>query len=232
MLGLEISKFLVELLIAWNTKWLFFIIIKVAGIPGTFALWNEWGIKLQTKSVELYTGTLLLRIVAWLTIPHLFLICWDPVCWFEPQVLFDVLDSILQVPVAFRQVNLEQVAEHILQISSEVRWEANLQTNQSLHGNNAAYNYGNQTVLWLNELHVYEYMPIPLPSLQLCLPFLRQFSRRSGSAGQQRMGGILRPSRIWEHQVPTSPLLCCTPKQNISFQPVHTSLSTHSTYLG
>ena len=45
-------------------------------------------------------------------------------------MLFDVLDTILQVAIALSQVDLQQVSQQVLQISSEVRREPNLQHTQ------------------------------------------------------------------------------------------------------
>lgn len=50
----------------------------------------------------------------------------DPVCRGEPLVALDVVDAVLQVAVAFCQVNLQQVSQQILQVRAEVRGESHL----------------------------------------------------------------------------------------------------------
>lgn len=54
-----------------------------------------------------------------------------------------------------------------------------------------------------------------------CLPFQIQFSRISGSAGQQKKVGNLQPSHISEHQEPTNPQLYCSPKNTQSTEQYH-----------
>lgn len=44
----------------------------------------------------------------------------DPVCCGKPFVAFDVVDSILQVAVAFGQIHLQQVSQHVFQVRAEV----------------------------------------------------------------------------------------------------------------
>ena len=46
---LEIGKFLGEFLVAGNTKGFLFVVVKVAGISGALALWDEWCIQLEKK---------------------------------------------------------------------------------------------------------------------------------------------------------------------------------------
>ena len=48
--------------------------------------------------------------------PYLSLIDCDPVCGGEPFVVFDVIDAVLEVAVALRQVHLQQVAKQVLQV--------------------------------------------------------------------------------------------------------------------
>ena len=42
----------------------------------------------------------------------------------------DVVDPVLEVPVALGEVDLQEVAEEVLQVGAEVRREADLQRNQ------------------------------------------------------------------------------------------------------
>ena len=56
-----------------------------------------------------------------------FLVDGDPVGWLEPAVVFDVVDAVAQVAVTFRQVDLQQVAQQILQIGAEMRRKSHLQ---------------------------------------------------------------------------------------------------------
>lgn len=50
----------------------------------------------------------------------------DPVCRGEPLVALDVVDAVLQVAVAFRQIDLQQVPQQVLQVGAEVRGESHL----------------------------------------------------------------------------------------------------------
>ena len=42
-------------------------------------------------------------------------------------MVLDVVDSILQVTVAFSQVHLQQVTQQVFQVRAEVGWEAHLE---------------------------------------------------------------------------------------------------------
>ena len=65
---------------------------------------------------------------------YLLLVYRDPVCAGEPLVPLDVVDAVLEVAVALGQVNLEQVAEEVLQVGAEVRREPDLeQTKEDEH---------------------------------------------------------------------------------------------------
>lgn len=57
---------------------------------------------------------------------YLLLIDGDPVSRLEPAMVFDVVDAVLQVAEALRQVHLEQIAQQILQIGAEVRRKSDL----------------------------------------------------------------------------------------------------------
>ena len=50
----------------------------------------------------------------------------DPVCCRKPFVSLDVVDSVLQVAVTFRQIHLQQVSQQILQVRAEVGGEPHL----------------------------------------------------------------------------------------------------------
>lgn len=58
---------------------------------------------------------------------YLFLIYGDPVCCGEPLVIFDVIHAVLQVAKSFRQVNLQQVPQQILQVGAKVGGKSYLQ---------------------------------------------------------------------------------------------------------
>ena len=45
-------------------------------------------------------------------------------------MLFDIIDSVLQVAISFGQINLQLVTQQILDIGAEVRWEADLKKKQ------------------------------------------------------------------------------------------------------
>lgn len=44
----------------------------------------------------------------------------DPVCCSKPFMTLDVVDAVLQVPVTFGQIDLQQVSQQVLQIRAEV----------------------------------------------------------------------------------------------------------------
>lgn len=50
----------------------------------------------------------------------------DPVRRGEPLVALDVVDAVLQVAVAFRQIDLQQVPQQVLQVGAEVGGESHL----------------------------------------------------------------------------------------------------------
>ena len=50
----------------------------------------------------------------------------DPVGGGEPLVALDVVDAVLQVPVALGQVHLQEVPQHVLQVRAEVGRESHL----------------------------------------------------------------------------------------------------------
>ena len=48
-------------------------------------------------------------------------------------MVLDVVDSILQVTVAFSQVHLQQVTQQVFQVRAEVGWEAHLEKEKQQH---------------------------------------------------------------------------------------------------
>lgn len=50
----------------------------------------------------------------------------DPVGGREPLVAFDVLHAVLQVAVAFGEIDLQQVLQEVLQVGREVRRKSHL----------------------------------------------------------------------------------------------------------
>jgi len=60
----------------------------------------------------------------WVT--YLFLVDSDPVCAGKPLVSLNVIDTIFEVSVPFGQINLQKIAQEILQVRTEVWWEPNL----------------------------------------------------------------------------------------------------------
>lgn len=71
----------------------------------------------------------------WCHWPRLSLVDGDPVCRGEPFVALDVVDSVLQVAVAFGQVHLQQVPQQVLQVGAEVGRESNLERGRSAQWN-------------------------------------------------------------------------------------------------
>jgi len=63
---------------------------------------------------------------------HLLLIERNPVHAWEPLVATYVLDPVLQIAIAFGEVNLEQVAQKILDVGAKMRWKANLKPEISI----------------------------------------------------------------------------------------------------
>ena len=57
---------------------------------------------------------------------YLSLVECDPVHRREPLVSADVLDAVLEVAESLRQIDLEQVAQQLLDVSAEVGGKANL----------------------------------------------------------------------------------------------------------
>lgn len=62
----------------------------------------------------------------WFCLVHLLLVERNPVHAWEPLVATYVLDSILQIAIAFGEVNLEQVAQKILDVGAKMWWKTNL----------------------------------------------------------------------------------------------------------
>ena len=52
---------------------------------------------------------------------YLLLVDGDPVGRLKPAVVLDVVDAALQVAETLRQIDLQQVAQQILQVRAEVR---------------------------------------------------------------------------------------------------------------
>jgi len=57
---------------------------------------------------------------------NLFLVESNPVSVGEPLVLLDVRDAVLEIPVAFCQVNLQLVPQQVFYVGAEVRWKSHL----------------------------------------------------------------------------------------------------------
>ena len=51
---------------------------------------------------------------------HPLLVDCDPICGGEPLVVLDVVDSVFQVAVPLGQVDLKQVPQQVLQITTEM----------------------------------------------------------------------------------------------------------------
>ena len=51
---------------------------------------------------------------------HPLLVDCDPICGREPLVVLDVVDGVFQVAVPFGQVDLKQVPQQVLQITTEM----------------------------------------------------------------------------------------------------------------
>lgn len=57
---------------------------------------------------------------------HLPLVDGNPVSRGKPLVVLDVIDPILEVPIALGKVYLKEVPQQILQVGAEVGWEPHL----------------------------------------------------------------------------------------------------------
>lgn len=125
---------------------------------------------------------------------RLSLIDGDPVRCGEPLVALDVVNSVLQVAVAFCEINLQQVSQQILQVGAEVRGESHLRWRT-----NACVGFWRWTGT--------------SASNHTCLPSQTQSSHRSEWVDLQKMEGSQLPFHRWGLPVPTSPQLCYSPKK-------------------
>jgi len=57
---------------------------------------------------------------------NLFLIESNPVGVGEPLVLFDVSNAVLEVSVAFCQINLQLIPQQVFYVGAKVRWKSHL----------------------------------------------------------------------------------------------------------
>jgi len=57
---------------------------------------------------------------------NLFLIESNPVGVGEPLVLLDVGDAVLEVSVAFCEVNLQLIPQQVFYVGTKVRWKSHL----------------------------------------------------------------------------------------------------------
>lgn len=57
---------------------------------------------------------------------YLLLVNGYPVRGRVPLVAFDVVHTVLQISVSFCQVNLQQIAQKVLQVGAEVGWKSYL----------------------------------------------------------------------------------------------------------
>lgn len=100
-LALELRKFFGTLFRSRNPKRLLLVIVKVARVSGSFASRHE-----RRLDLLLEHG--------------------DPVGRRKPLVSLDIVNARLQITIALRQIHLQEVAQQILQITTEMRRKANL----------------------------------------------------------------------------------------------------------
>lgn len=138
---LKLGKLLCAFLCNWYTNVFLFIVVKVAGVARTSALWYEWRLHLvgyrrewwnSNRSVGIYkcslnkkaNGTQLMSSRWWVL--YLSLIDGYPIRCGKPFVVFDIIDAIPEVAIPLGQVHLKQIPQQIFQIRAEVGGESYL----------------------------------------------------------------------------------------------------------
>lgn len=101
----------------------FFVFLELTGISSTLNFGNQWSVHL--KKFPCYFHALPKIVALWLVDvnadvsgifnnTYLFLVDGYPVCGGVPLVTFDVINTIFQIPVALRQINLQQIPQKVL----------------------------------------------------------------------------------------------------------------------
>lgn len=139
-------------------------------------------------------------------------------------MILDVVDPVLQVAVALGEVHLQEVAQQILQFSTEVRREPDLKFGWhwklALSYKRIRPRLENSTLnddwcarlVWVQVTWLTHTQSVNQGWGWWDLPFLTRSSRKFGWADQQRRVDTQRPFHTWELLRPTNPQLCCIPE--------------------
>jgi len=88
-----------------------------------WVLQGDWTV-MRWRRCEGKWGELVYYTVA--SVLNLFLVESNPVSVWEPFVLFDVSNAILEISIAFREVNLQLVSQQVFYVGAKVRWKSYL----------------------------------------------------------------------------------------------------------